>query len=71
MSVELPESAKEITVKKGKRYSICTCGASAVMPFCDGRHREVNESENCNYKSIKIISEKDTNIQVHSAAWDS
>ena len=71
MSVELPESTKEITIKKGKRYSICTCGASAVMPFCDGRHREINEQEVCNYKSIKIISEKDTKIQVHSTAWDS
>ena len=62
---------KEIILKKGKRYSICTCGASAVMPFCDGRHREVNEKEVCNYKSIKIISEKDTKIKVHSSAWDS
>lgn len=71
MSIELPEGAKEITIKKGKRYSICTCGASAVMPFCDGRHRDVNEQEDCNYKSIKIISEKDTKIQVHSTAWES
>ena len=41
------------------------------MPFCDGRHREVNEQEVCNYKSIKIIYEKDTKIKVHSTAWDS
>ena len=71
MSVELPVSTKEISIKKGKRYSICTCGASAVMPFCDGKHREINKQEDCNYKSIKIISEKDTKIQVHSTAWDS
>ena len=69
MSIKLPEGAKEITVKKLKRYSICTCGVSTVMPFCDGRHREVNERENCNYKSIKIISEKDTKIQIYSSAW--
>lgn len=71
MSVQFPETHKEIILKKGKRYSICTCGASVVMPFCDGRHREVNEKEVCNYKSIKIISEKDTKIKVHSSAWDS
>ena len=71
MSVELPESTKKITIKKGKRYSICTCGASDVMPFCDGKHRVLNEQGVCNYKSIKIISEKDTTVQVYSSAWDS
>ena len=71
MSIELPEDAKEIIIKKGKRYSICTCGASTVLPFCDGRHRELNKQEACNYKSIKIISKNDTKIIVHSASWDS
>ena len=71
MSVQFPETHKEIILKKGKRYSICTCGASAVMPFSDGRHREVNEKEACNYKSVKIISKKDTKIKVHSSTWDS
>ena len=71
MSIELPKGAKSIIVKKGKRYSICTCGASSVMPFCDGSHREINEKDHCNYKSIKIISEKDTNLQLHSTSWDS
>ena len=71
MSIELPEDAKEIIIKKGKRYSICTCGASNVLPFCDGRHRELNKKEACNYKSIKIISKNDTKIIVHTASWDS
>ena len=71
MSPQLPKGSKEISLKKGKRYSICTCGCSTIMPYCDGSHKEINEIESCNYKSIKIISNKDTKIKVHSTAWDS
>ena len=72
MSIELPESSKEITMKKENDIVFAlVVQAQCQCPFCDGRHREVNEKELCNYKSIKIISEKDTKIKVHSSAWDS
>ena len=40
MSTELPQGSKKIELKKDKRYSICTCGLSNIMPYCDGNHRE-------------------------------
>ena len=60
---------KKIILKKEKTYSICSCGLSLSLPFCDGKHRELNENGNCSYKSIKIRSEKEINLYVDCANW--
>jgi len=31
---------KKIKLYKGKKYSICSCGLSKNIPFCDNEHRE-------------------------------
>ena len=45
----------EIKLKAGKKYSICSCGLSNVLPFCDNTHREFNADNATEYKSVKII----------------
>ena len=59
----------EIKLKAGKKYSICSCGLSGSLPFCDNAHREFNAANNTEYKSVKITLEKDTLIKVASSRW--
>ena len=61
----------DIKLKAGKKYSICSCGLSGSLPFCDNTHREFNSANNMEYKSVKITSEKDTIIKVTSSRWES
>ena len=61
----------EIKLKAGKKYSICSCGLSNVLPFCDNTHREHNSTHETDYKSVKITPKKDTLIRVTSSRWES
>ena len=61
----------DIKLKAGKKYSICSCGLSCSLPFCDNTHREFNAANNMEYKSVKITPEKDTIIKVTSSRWKS
>ena len=61
----------DIKLKAGKKYSICSCGLSKSLPFCDNTHREFNAANNMEYKSVKITPEKDTIIKVTSSRWKS
>ena len=58
-----------IKLKAGKKYSICSCGLSESLPFCDNTHREFNSANGTEYKSVKITSEKDTLIELTSSRW--
>jgi len=59
----------EINLKAGKKYSICSCGFSKILPYCDNAHREYNANNGTGYKSVKIILDKDTTIKVTSSRW--
>ena len=59
----------EVKLKAGKRYSICSCGLSDSLPFCDNTHREFNAENGTEYKSVKITPDKDTIIQLASSRW--
>lgn len=48
----------KVTLEKGQRYAFCTCGYSAIQPFCDGAHRE----EAPGLKSFKFEAEKDGDV---------
>ena len=45
---------KKLTLKKDKRYKLCTCGTSKTIPFCDDSHKQLNEQTGSSYKSLKI-----------------
>nr|MBC8474196.1 CDGSH iron-sulfur domain-containing protein [Cryomorphaceae bacterium] len=45
---------KKIELQKHKKYSICFCGLSKTLPFCDHAHRKYSEKNGTNYKSVKI-----------------
>ena len=61
---------KKLKIHKGKKYSICSCGLSKLLPFCDNAHREYNEKNGTNYKSVKIIAEETVNIDINSSTWN-
>ena len=61
----------KIKLKVGKKYSICSCGLSQTMPFCDNTHREFNAANDTEYKSVKLTPDHDVNIQVTSSKWKS
>ena len=58
-----------IKIKKDKKYSICSCGLSDVLPFCDNNHRAYNSKNNCSYKSVKLLSKDDVNIKIICSNW--
>ena len=60
----------EIILKAGKKYSICSCGFSDSLPFCDNTHRQFNAENGTEYKSVKITPGNDTVIQVTSSNWN-
>lgn len=63
---------KEINVKPGERVSICSCGYSKKLPYCDDTHIRINKEYTTSYRSIKlrIISGLETEIGVDSKNWD-
>ena len=60
---------RKIQLHKGKKYSICSCGLSKNLPFCDNEHREFNEKNVMNYKSVKIIPQETVEIELDSSNW--
>ena len=60
---------KKIKLHKGREYSICSCGLSQLLPFCDNAHRSYNEKYNTNYKSVKITAKETTEIEINSSNW--
>ena len=60
---------KKIKLHKGKKYSICSCGLSKALPFCDNEHRSYNEQNQTQYKSVKIIAEESVMININSSTW--
>jgi CDGSH iron-sulfur domain-containing protein 3 len=59
----------KIKLQKNEKYSMCSCGLSKTLPYCDNKHREYNKKHNTDYKSVKITSETTTEINVDCSNW--
>ncbi len=71
MPEEIQKKAIKICLKAGEKYSICTCGESKNLPFCDNEHRKLNEEKGTSYKSLKIIPKQDAELELYCSNWDS
>ena len=60
----------KIKLKAGIKCGLCSCGLSKTLPFCDNAHRKFNEENGVNYKSVKIIPDKDVILSVTSSTWE-
>lgn len=60
----------KLKIKCNQKYSICSCGVSNIMPLCDNSHREYNKKNYTKYKSIKIIPNCDTTLDINSSLWE-
>lgn len=56
----------DVQILKGQTVSICTCGYSQSLPFCDNAHRKINEREGTSYFSLKVTLEDEGRIRVSS-----
>ena len=64
---------KIIKLKKNVKYSICSCGQSDKLPYCDNNHREYNSINNSSYKSVKIYlldEGPDNLLKIMCNNWD-
>ena len=68
--MDKPENAVKLKLKANKKYSLCTCGKSDTLPYCDNNHRIFNDENGTNFKSLKVIPEEDTIILVSSSTWE-
>jgi len=65
----IEQDTKKVELKAGQKCSICTCGTSKNLPFCDESHRNVNEEKGTSYKSLKIWPQEDITLELLSRNW--
>ena len=59
----------KIKLRAETKCSICSCGFSNTLPFCDNSHRGFNKKNRTNYKSVKIVPQKDITLSITSSTW--
>ena len=65
----LDEYGQEITLEKDVECSLCTCGHSSTLPFCDDTHAKINKEQGTSYKSFKIKPKETIVVKVFSKNW--
>ena len=59
-----------IQLKKNIKCSLCSCGMSKKLPYCDNNHRAYNKINNTSYKSVKVYLLDDERIKISCSNWD-
>ena len=59
-----------IQLKKNVKCSICSCGMSKKLPYCDNSHRVYNKINKTSYKSVKVYLLDDKKIKISCSNWD-
>lgn len=54
-------SGDHIELIEGEIYSICSCGKSEKLPFCDGSHKEKDPD----YQSIKVEIKRAGKVRIY------
>ena len=67
--IEKTEGVGKVVLKAGQKCSVCTCGSSKNLPYCDGSHRTVNGEKGTSYKSLKIWPQEDIVLELFSKNW--
>lgn len=55
------KSGDHIEMIEGEIYSLCSCGKSAKLPFCDGAHKEHAPE----FKSIKVEIKRAGKVRIY------
>ena len=71
MIMQEQSKSKTIKLKSNEKCSICTCGKIKNLPYCDDKHKKLNEERSTSYKSIKIIPKSDVELKLYCSKWDS
>jgi CDGSH-type Zn-finger protein len=54
------KSSFKVAVEAGKKYSWCSCGLSAIQPFCDGAHKAFKNADGTSVmKSVPYVATED------------
>ena len=59
-----------IKLKKNSKCSLCSCGMSKKIPYCDNSHREYNSNNNTSYKSVKVFLLDEDKIKITCSNWN-
>ena len=60
----------KISIDSSRQYSICSCGLSKNLPYCDNAHRDYNKHNNTNYKSVKVYLLDEEKIKISCSNWN-
>ncbi len=70
METENQAEAKRILVKAGQKCSLCTCGTSKALPYCDDSHKKLNDETGSSFRPVKVWPEKDVELKVWCGKWE-
>ncbi len=60
----------KLKIKFNQKYSSFIFCVSNIMSLCDNSNRDYNKKNYTKYKSIKIIPNCDTDLDIDSSLWE-